>query len=115
MCQYVSFCVSADLWAPLRLYFGALDSHAGIEAGWALTPGSYREAEWAADDDGSSLTVRVEHGEDESAYRAAILAQYPDRTALLAGVTEGRANGSRCWYRDGQRIAPPATADAEEA
>lgn len=91
MCHWVSFVITKDCeW----LCFGDGESHAGIEAGWELKPGEYRECEWRRDDDGDSLVVRVEDGEDKNVFRAAILADFPTRRALLAGVTHGQAGST---------------------
>ena len=98
MCEFVSFVVTKDG----RLLAGHLTSHAGIEAGWGLKPGEYREAEWTHDDDGDSLTVRVEDGEDPNWYKAIVLAQCPTRRDLLARLTVGKTDEATYHYRDGK-------------
>ena len=91
MCEFASFCVGTITNnEPLKIYVGDYGSHRGIEAGHGLTPNSYRECEWT-DDDPASLTVRVEAGEDAQVYRAAILAAYPTRSALVADNRTGKA------------------------
>ena len=102
MCHYLSGAIDADPANVRAVYVGDLHSHEGIEAGWNLVPGQYREFEWTADDDGKTLTVRVEHGEDSSAYRAAILSMWPTRAVMLTSITHGYANGDKCWYVNGQ-------------
>ena len=120
MCHYVSFLVDKKG----ALYFGYLDSHAGIEAGHGLRPGDYREAEWTGDDE-NSLTVRVEDGEDASYYRSMILGDYPTRQDMIKTIKIGktdsviyhyrngvphcddgpaveRASGSKAWYKNGK-------------
>lgn len=94
MCHYLSGVITKDM---ERILFGELDSHAGIEAGWDLKPGEYREFEWVSDHE-ADLTVRVEEGEDENAYRAAILTRYPTRADLVASITEGR------WRSNGYHV-----------
>jgi len=46
MCEFVSFVFVP---ATEEVFAGSLDSHSGIEAGWDLKPGSYRECEWTQD------------------------------------------------------------------
>ena len=104
MCHYVSFCVpriKEDELYYLRIFVGSLDSHAGIEEGWNLKAGEYREAEWTENDSGESLVVRVEDDEEESIYRAAILAEFPTRVALINSVKIGKIDGNKYWYKEG--------------
>ena len=90
MCNFASFCVGEITRNELlKIYVGDYQSHDGIERGHGLLPGSYREAEWTTNY-AKSLVVRVEDGEDEQVYRAAILAVYPTRTALFADNREGK-------------------------
>ena len=98
MCEFLSFCVDK----AGNVYVGRLDSHAGIEAGHGLQPGSYREAEWTGDGP-DSLTVRVESDEKPSFYQALILGRWATRTELLAWIETGRADNAVYHYRCGER------------
>ena len=88
MCHFFSFAVGviSDKQTDLKIYALKPDSHSGIEAAAGLKPGEYREAEWTGETP-ESLTVRVESGEYNSAYLAAILAAYPSRSDLLTALT----------------------------
>ena len=102
MSEYVSGAISVR---DNKLYFGKLNSHSGIERGWRLKPGSYREFEWTGETP-DSLTVRVETGELDSRYISAILAQYPTRSAMLESIHELRWDDVTAEYRDGKIILP---------
>jgi hypothetical protein len=105
MCHFLNFIVS-KLGSPFRIYQYIPDAIKDIEAAYNLTPGSYRVCEWAADDTGDSLTVRVCEGEDEAAYKAAILSKYPSRDRLIkAQVCNGKhflPNNDMVRYKNGQ-------------
>jgi len=88
MCEFLSFLTNKEG----RVWVGDLHSHSGVAAGYGLKPGTYREAEWTGEEE-KHLTVRTEDGERENEYRAAILALYPTRAALLKSITEGRVEG----------------------
>jgi len=89
MCHFLSFCVHkiTDDDNALRVYAWMPDSHGGIERDSGLNPGELRECEWR-DDDADSLVVRVEEGENEAAYKAAILAAYPTRAQFLEALPD---------------------------
>lgn len=97
MCHYLSFLVDKKG----NFYFGYLDSHAEIEEGHNLKPGSYREAEWVGETPGS-LSVRVEDGEHESFYRALVLGLYKTRSALEKSITSGKAGYTVISYKNGK-------------
>ena len=104
MCHYVSFCVpriKEDESYYLKIFVGNFYSHSGIEEGWNLKAGEYREAEWTKNDSGESLVVRVENNEKESSYKAAILAEFPTREKLIQSIKIGKVNGYKCWYKRG--------------
>jgi len=93
-----------------QLFFGCLDSHYGIEGGYKkLKPGNYREFEWT-DEDENSLDVRVEDGEDKSAYKAFIVADLPvlagqtinSRQDLIKTIKTGCVDGDRYYYKNGK-------------
>ena len=106
MCNFASFCVGEITRNELlKIYVGDYQSHDGIERGHGLLPGSYREAEWT-DDDPANLIVRVEGGEDEQVYRAAILAVYPTRTALFADNREGKIGHPKSRIRFNKKGQP---------
>ena len=105
MCEYVSFCVpriKEEESYCLQIFTGNLCSHAGIEAGWNLKAGKYREAEWTKNDSGESLVVRVETNEKDSSYKAAILAEFPTRKKLIQSIKIGKADGNKYWYKKGE-------------
>ena len=107
MCNFASFCVGklTSLSAPLKIYVGDYWSHGGIDGGHELNPGDTREAEWI-EDAPEFLSVRVEDGEDESFYRAAVLAKYPTRSALFADNRSGKVGSPKGvikFNKDGQR------------
>ncbi len=84
MCHFASGVVTRDG----RILVGDLQSHEGIEAGWGLTPGEYRE--WELQDEGMGhLELRLEQGDDRAEWLSAFAA-YSNRTELLASITEGR-------------------------
>ena len=95
MCEFVSFVVHKNG----NLYFGTLNSHSGIEAGWDLKPGDYREAEWTSDLP-CSLIVR---GDDDNWYKSAVLAKYHNRQELLDTCIVGKTNLGTYYYKDGKR------------
>lgn len=86
MCQYLSFLTNKEG----KVWVGYLNSHSGVAAAYNLAPGTYREAEWTGEDE-HSLGVRVEDGENENEYRAAILAKYPWRVDLVKSIVRGEA------------------------
>jgi hypothetical protein len=96
MCNFLSGVVTRDE----RLLFGNLQNHAGIETGWGLAPGEYREFEWT-EDDPSTLTVRTEVGEDNAWWKSIIVAKHATRESLLASIVEGRTDGTKWYYRNG--------------
>ena len=99
MCHFFSFKIQkierdGD---PLEIFALNPTSHTGIDDAFDLAPDQCREAEWTGDAP-ESLTVRVCFGEDQSIYRAAILADYPTRSALFAalgGLVDGYSYNSR--------------------
>jgi len=97
MCEFLSFLTNREG----RVWVGDLHSHSGVAAGYGLKPGTYREAEWTGEEE-KHLTVRTEDGENENEYRAAILALYPTRAALLKSITEGRVEGLEYQFKDGK-------------
>ena len=100
MCEFVSFVFVP---ATEEVFAGSLDSHSGIEAGWDLKPGSYRECEWTQDDDGKSLVVRTEADDPKPAYfKSLILAHFPTRKALLKHLTVGKAGDATYYFRNGK-------------
>jgi len=100
MCHFLSFVLTDDE----RILVGSLDSHSGVEQGWGLKPGKYRECEWTEDDDGDSLTIRVADGdESENHHRAIVLAKHKTRQSLLKSIKEGRTHkGDRFHYQNGK-------------
>jgi len=99
MCHFVSFVIHRT---DFEIFAGELNSHAGIEEGWGLKSDSYREAEWTQDDSGESLRVRVTKEEDESSFRAAMLARFPKRSDLLEWITLGKTDKATCHYNYGK-------------
>lgn len=129
MCEFASFMVTADG----QVYASNLLGHDGIEAGWDLQPGQYREAEWTEDDYGDSLVVRCGVREHESTWVDKVLARYPSRSALFSSLILGKtdlavyhlkdglvhrdggpaieyADGTKYWYQHGlqHRVDGPA-------
>ena len=98
MCHFLSFVVRES---DGNLFFGQLDSHSGIEEGWGLKPGSYREAEWTRDDRGESLTIRVKPGELESQFGALVLSRFPTRKKLLEYIRRGKTGDASYRYLSG--------------
>ena len=108
MCDFASFVITKDG----RILFGNPFSHSGIEAGWGLKPGEYREAEWVGERP-NSLNVRLEPGERDAAWWvSAVTGKYRTRTALLESVVESRTNGVVYQWEHGSIVAvnaPQAT------
>ena len=78
MCEFVSFFVSVEKNAIVA---GRPESH--WSAPVSSADGDWREAEWTE----NGLTIRVMDDEDESAYRATVLALAPERAALCARLS----------------------------
>ena len=81
MCNYLSFCVSLD---GEKTWFGNdLSSHSACAKQHGLKPETYREAEWAGDNE-SKLCVRVLSIDphNEGWLRACILTKWPTRSDL---------------------------------
>lgn len=98
MCEFASFMVTADG----QVYAGNLQSHNGIEIGWDLQPGGYREAEWIRDDHGASLHIRCGILEHEGQWKNKVLARYPNRSALLHSLTLGKGDQVIFHLQNGQ-------------
>lgn len=96
MCEFVSFVIGKK---NEKVYWGNLNSHAGIEAGWHLKPESYRECEWTMDDSGESLIVRVTDDEDANFYKSSILGRWPTRKDLLKYISEGIGKSNRAKHK----------------
>ena len=100
MCEFVSFVLTEDE----KVFAGSLTSHEGIEVGWELKPGKYRECEWTEDDKGESLVVRVAHNDEfnETWYKVVVLDKFPTRKKLLEYLTIGKSNGATYYFQNGQ-------------
>ena len=107
MCDYVSFICSTD--GPLHIYADPkLSSHGDARLGWGITGGA--EAEWTGENH-DSLTVRYEDGLASKTIRQMLVEKFPNRTALIASITEARdADGKPVYLRDGKRMWTEADA-----
>jgi len=115
MCHFLSGVIGKiDSDVEGKLFFGRLDSHEGIEGGHKeLKPGNYREFEWT-DEDINRLDVRIEDGEDKSAYKAFIVSALPVlagqtnpiRQDLIETIKVGHANGTKLYYKNGEQYLP---------
>ena len=99
MCEYISFVASTE--GPLEIYAApGLNSHGEARAGWGIKGGA--ECEWTGEGP-ESLAVRFEDGKTRAVVKALILEKFSNRTALIHSITETRrADGSRCWYKEGK-------------
>jgi hypothetical protein len=99
MCQYISFVASTE--GALEIYAApGLNSHGAARAGWGIKDGA--ECEWTGEGP-ESLAVRFEDGKTRAVVKALILEKFSNRTALIHSITETRrADGSRCWYKEGK-------------
>ena len=80
MCDFVSGIITRELPNP-KILIWDLISHAETEKHFKLEPDSYNEWEWVYPD---TLTIRVKDGDDETAYRACLLADYKNYEYLLS-------------------------------
>ena len=120
MCEFFSAVICKDG----RILCSDGKSHEGIEVGWNLKPGEYREFEWTSENP-NTLYARMEENEEKGFWLSLILSQFKTRSELLAQITEGRGdgviyhlqnglrhrddgpaiewtNGDKQWYRNGQ-------------
>ena len=81
MCNFLSFVVTLE--KNPRILCADLRHHEKTVECLGLKPETYREAEWLAEDDGKSLTVRAAPGENPNILKSAVLALYPTRATCL--------------------------------
>jgi hypothetical protein len=108
MCHFASGVVTRDG----RILVGDLQSHNGIAGGWGLKPGEYRE--WELQSEGMGhLELRTEAGDDRAEWVSAFAA-FPNRTALLASIEEGRKENLTFRYLPGGGVALRSEAERVE-
>ena len=101
MCEYISFVCTTD--GPLSIYVDTtLSSHGDCRRNWNLKGGA--EAEWTGENH-CSLTVRFEDPLVAQTIRQMLVDKFPNRTALLASITEARdKNGKKVCLHNGKRL-----------
>jgi hypothetical protein len=101
MCEYISFVCTTE--GPLNIYVDpTLSRHGDCRRNWNLKGGE--EAEWTGENH-DSLTVRFEDYLHAKVIRQMLVERFPNRTALLASITETRdENGKKVGLRNGKRL-----------
>ena len=86
MCEFFSAVICKDG----RILCSDGQSHYGIEIGWNLKPGTYREFEWEGEH-AHMLSVRVAEDDEKGFWLSMILSRFKIRSELLA------QNHRRTW------------------